>query len=34
MSITNKELFGFVIRRMNAWIDGFKNLIIKYETNA
>lgn len=24
----------FVVERTNAWIDGFKNLIIRYETNA
>lgn len=23
----------FVIERINAWFDGFKNLIIRYETN-
>jgi len=24
----------FVVERTNAWIDGFKSLIIRYETNA
>ena len=24
----------FAVERTNAWIDGFKNLIIRYETNA
>lgn len=24
----------FVVERTNAWIDGFKNLLIRYETNA
>ena len=24
----------FVVERMNAWLDGFKALLIRYETNA
>ena len=24
----------FAVERTNAWIDGFKNLLIRYETNA
>ncbi len=29
---TYKERFA--VERTNAWIDGFKNLIIRYETNS
>ncbi|MDO5616593.1 MAG: transposase [Cruoricaptor ignavus] len=32
--ILDKELYKrrFVIERMNAWLDGFKSLLIRYET--